>query len=109
MPFLQCHVDEDTMARLQRCASHLQRSVEDLAESAIAEAALDATRGMPDMGHEGEIKQFVAEHEQIMREEVIPQIEADQRTQARLAHFARLGIPATTGGGSVPDGVGEES
>lgn len=46
---LQCYIDADTEARLKRSAAELGRTVEDLAESAIAEAALyaDPTRGQP--------------------------------------------------------------
>lgn len=44
MPAIHCHVDDETMARLKLCAERLDRSVVDLAECAIAEAALDATR-----------------------------------------------------------------
>ena len=44
MPAIHCHVDDETMARLELCAKRLDRSVVDLAECAIAEAALDATR-----------------------------------------------------------------
>lgn len=35
----------------------------------------------------------LAEYDRMMREEVIPQIVADQKAARRAAHFARLGIP----------------
>jgi hypothetical protein len=35
----------------------------------------------------------MAEHEQSMREDVIPKIERDLKAQARAAHYFRLGIP----------------
>jgi hypothetical protein len=38
------------------------------------------------------LREALTEHERAMREEVIPQIEADLREQARLAHYLRLGI-----------------
>lgn len=44
MALLQCYVDDMTMEHLRHCSRHLGRSVEDLAESAIAEAALQAVR-----------------------------------------------------------------
>lgn len=44
MPAIHCYVDDETMARLELCAGRLDRTVVDLAECAIAEAALDATR-----------------------------------------------------------------
>jgi predicted transcriptional regulator len=47
MPVLSCYVDDDTMARLERVSRETGRAVEELAESAISEAAMLATR-MPD-------------------------------------------------------------
>lgn len=47
MAVLSVHVDDITMARLERASRELDRSVEDLAECAIAEAALDAERRQP--------------------------------------------------------------
>lgn len=44
MPILTCHVDDVTWARLQIAAKRLGRTVDDLAECAIAEAALDDAR-----------------------------------------------------------------
>lgn len=44
MPILNVYVDEDTLAILERVARENYRSVEDLAESAIAEAALDSAK-----------------------------------------------------------------
>lgn len=44
MPILNVYVDEDTLAILERVARENYRSVEDLAECAIAEAALDSER-----------------------------------------------------------------
>lgn len=44
---LNCYVDDRTLAILQRVAKDTGRTVEDLAESAIAETALDAQREDP--------------------------------------------------------------
>lgn len=46
MPMLSIYVDDETMRRLRHSANELQRTVEDLAECAVAEAALDATRNI---------------------------------------------------------------
>lgn len=40
MPVLRCYVDDDTMARLEKVSADTGRGVEELAESAISEAAL---------------------------------------------------------------------
>lgn len=45
MPILNCYVDDDTMLSLRRASFHTGRSVENLAEAAIAEAALQSLRG----------------------------------------------------------------
>ena len=42
MPALTVHVDDDALARLQRCANDMGRTVDDLAEAAISEAAMQA-------------------------------------------------------------------
>ena len=42
MPILQIYVDTDTLARLTIAAAELNRSVDELAESAVAEAAIQA-------------------------------------------------------------------
>jgi hypothetical protein len=52
MALIQCSVDDKTMERLKRCAKELGRSIEDLAESAIAEAALDAMRAFDATEHD---------------------------------------------------------
>lgn len=44
---LNCYVDDRTLAILQRIANETGRTVEDLAESAIAETVLDAQRKEP--------------------------------------------------------------
>ena len=41
---LSVYIDAETEARLRRVSEENGRSIEDLAESAVAEAALDATR-----------------------------------------------------------------
>lgn len=41
---IQVYADDRTAARLQRSAARLGRTVEDLAECAVAEAALEADR-----------------------------------------------------------------
>lgn len=47
MPVLNCYVDDRTMAILEREARERGRKVEELAESAIEEAALAADRDRP--------------------------------------------------------------
>ncbi|CAD7335223.1 hypothetical protein SPHS6_00399 [Sphingobium sp. S6] len=47
---LNCYVDDRTLAILQRVAAETDRSIEDLAEAAIAETALDADRKDPRHG-----------------------------------------------------------
>lgn len=47
MPILQVHVDDKTHARLTQAATELGRTVMDLAEAAVAEAALDYDRHRP--------------------------------------------------------------
>ena len=42
---LGIYVDDPTLARLKRLSKNTGRSVEDLAESAVSEAALSAFRG----------------------------------------------------------------
>lgn len=49
MSLIQCYVDDITMDRLRRCSAHLGRSVEDLAEAAISEAALRAAPPIPEL------------------------------------------------------------
>jgi hypothetical protein len=44
MAVLQCYVDDETLQRLQAASADTGRAVEDLAESAISETALAATR-----------------------------------------------------------------
>lgn len=44
---LSCYVDDRTAAILERVAAETGRSVESLAEAAIENAALEATRGDP--------------------------------------------------------------
>lgn len=44
MPVIQCYVDERTLAILTREAHDRGRTVEELAESAIAEAAIESGR-----------------------------------------------------------------
>ncbi|SEM88456.1 Ribbon-helix-helix protein, copG family [Sphingomonas gellani] len=44
MAILNVYVDADTMKRLKRASREENRSVEDLAEAAIAEAALNSDR-----------------------------------------------------------------
>lgn len=44
MPLLTIYVDPETLVRLRRAARERERTVEDLAESAVAEAALDDDR-----------------------------------------------------------------
>lgn len=48
MPTLEVYVSEETMARLERCASELGRDPDELAECAVAEAALAAFRNRPE-------------------------------------------------------------
>ncbi len=51
MPILNCYVDDETYARLKTVALEEGRGpefIEQLAESAISEAALNATRDNPD-------------------------------------------------------------
>ena len=45
---IQVVVDEKTEARLKKSADELSRTVEDLAESGVSEAALNAWRGRED-------------------------------------------------------------
>ena len=45
---LQVYVDDETHRRLEYCSVQMGRTVEDLAESAVSEAALAATRHMPE-------------------------------------------------------------
>ena len=45
---LQVYVDDETHRRLEYCSVQMGRTIEDLAESAVAEAALGATRHMPE-------------------------------------------------------------
>jgi hypothetical protein len=47
MPILDIYVDDATLARLRRVSDETGRTVEDLAECAIAEAALDDERKRP--------------------------------------------------------------
>lgn len=44
---LQIYVDDETQRRLEAVARESGRTVEDLAESAVAEAALDSERRRP--------------------------------------------------------------
>lgn len=45
MPMLNCYVDDETKARLDRASAENGRPIEELAESLIAEGALDWERG----------------------------------------------------------------
>jgi hypothetical protein len=49
MASILVHVDETTYARLRAASNDLQRTIEDLAESAVSEAALKYAK---DNGHE---------------------------------------------------------
>jgi hypothetical protein len=44
MPILNCYVDDRTLATLERVSAQTGRTVEDLAEAAISEAAVMARR-----------------------------------------------------------------
>jgi hypothetical protein len=44
MPILHCYVDDETLAILKRVAEETDRNPEDVAEAAIAEAALASQR-----------------------------------------------------------------
>ena len=48
MPILEVYVSDETMRRLEQCASELGRDPDELAEAAVAEAALAAFRNRPD-------------------------------------------------------------
>jgi hypothetical protein len=48
MPMLSVYVDDETLARLERASRQDGRSVGDLAESAVAEAALGWHRDNPE-------------------------------------------------------------
>lgn len=48
MMLIQVYVDDDTEKRLRQIAKDAERSVEDFAECAVAEAALDIFRGQND-------------------------------------------------------------
>ena len=45
MPILECYVDDDTLAGLKQVAKDTGRTVEELAEAAIAEAVNNTKRG----------------------------------------------------------------
>ena len=47
MSILSCYVDDETLATLRHIAAQTGRTVEDLAEAAISEAALDERRKNP--------------------------------------------------------------
>lgn len=47
MPILNIYVDDATLARLRLVSSETGRTVEDLAECAVAEAALGSERSRP--------------------------------------------------------------
>lgn len=42
MPLLTVYVDDDTLARLERASADTGRKIEELAECAVSEAALNA-------------------------------------------------------------------
>lgn len=48
MPMLNIHISEDTEKRLQLVANELGRKVDDLAEAAVENAAMDAFRHRKD-------------------------------------------------------------
>jgi hypothetical protein len=49
MPVLQVYVSDEDLATLERAAKRLERSIDDLADSAVSEAASNARRNGDDI------------------------------------------------------------